>query len=324
MAESEFDIIRHYFSGHRASRDDVLVGIGDDAALLQVPPGRVLAVCMDTLVAGVHFPPETTADAIGHKALAVNLSDLAAMGAEPAWATLALTVPEGDSAWLTAFSEGFFALADRYAVQLVGGDTTRGPLVITVQAHGYVPPGKALRRQGARPGERIYVTGTLGDAGLALRGDAPDDDRLRRRLDFPEPRIETGLVLRDYASAAIDVSDGLLADLDHLLEGDRLGASLRIDALPRSEAFLEAMQALDPERRSLYCELPLSAGDDYELCFTVAEHDSGSLEERLAVVPGGCRCIGVVEAEPGIRCFRDDGAFYRPSATGYRHFSDTS
>jgi thiamine-monophosphate kinase len=183
MAESEFDIIRHYFARHRASRDDVLAGIGDDAALLQVPPDRVLAVCMDTLVAGVHFPPNTAAAAIGHKALAVNLSDLAAMGAEPAWATLALTVPDNDAAWLAAFSDAFFALADRYAVQLVGGDTTRGPLAVTVQAHGFVMPGKALRRQGARPGERIYVTGTLGDAGLALRMDDPDDSWLCQRCD---------------------------------------------------------------------------------------------------------------------------------------------
>jgi len=323
MAESEFDIIRHYFAGHRSSRDDVMVGIGDDAALLQVPPGRVLAVCMDTLVAGVHFPLETTAAGIGHKALAVNLSDLAAMGAEPAWATLALTVPDNDATWLASFSDAFFALADRYAVQLVGGDTTRGPLAVTVQAHGFVTPGKALRRQGARPGERIYVTGTLGDAGLALRMTDPGDSWLRTRLDFPEPRIEAGLVLRDYASAAIDISDGLLADLGHLLEGDRLGASLRIDALPRSEAFLEAMQVLDPDRRGVYYELPLSAGDDYELCFTVAEKYCGEMEARLAGIPGGCRWIGVVEAAPGIRCYRDDGSPYRPSVIGYQHFSST-
>jgi thiamine-monophosphate kinase len=321
MGESEFDIIRHYFAGRPDGRDDVLAGIGDDAALLQVPPGRALAVCMDTLVAGVHFPPETTAAAIGHKSLAVNLSDLAAMGAEPAWATLALTVPDSDSVWLAAFSGAFFALADRYAVQLVGGDTTRGPLVITVQAHGFVPPGKALRRQGARPGERIYVTGTLGDAGLALTSNAPDESWLRKRLDFPQPRIEAGVVLRDYASAAIDISDGLLADLGHLLEGDRLGASLQIDALPRSQAFLAAMQTLDPERQQLYYALPLSAGDDYELCFTVAEHYCGEMEARLAEIPGGCHWIGVVEAAPGIRCVRDDGATYRPATPGYRHFN---
>jgi thiamine-monophosphate kinase len=323
MAESEFDIIRHYFAGHRTGRDDVLAGIGDDAALLQVPPGRALAVCMDTLVAGVHFPQETSAAAIGHKALAVNLSDLAAMGAEPAWATLALTVPDNDAAWLAAFSDAFFALADRYAVQLVGGDTTRGPLVVTVQAHGFVPPDKALRRQGASPGERIYVTGTLGDAGLALRINDPGDNWLRKRLDFPEPRIEAGLVLRDYASAAIDISDGLLADLGHLLESDRLGASLWVDSLPRSEPFLAAMQVLDPDRRGQFHELPLGAGDDYELCFTVAEKYCGEMEERLAGIPGGCRWIGFVEADQGIRCYRDDGSPYLPAVSGYLHFSST-
>jgi len=323
MAESEFDIIRRYFAGHRSSRNDVMAGIGDDAALLQVPSDRVLAVCMDTLVSGIHFPANTTAAAIGHKALAVNLSDLAAMGAEPAWATLALTVPDNDSAWLAAFSDAFFALADRYAVQLVGGDTTCGPLVVTVQTHGFVTPGKVLRRQGARPGERIYVTGTLGDAGLALRVNDPDDSRQRKRLDFPEPRIEAGLVLRDYASAAIDISDGLLADLGHLLEDDQLGASLWIDALPRSEGFLVAMQALDPDRRGLFCELPLSAGDDYELCFTVAEKHCVEMEARLADTPGGCRWVGVVEAAPGIRCYRDNNAPYLPARTGYQHFSRT-
>jgi thiamine-monophosphate kinase len=323
MAESEFDIIRHYFASHPPGRDDVLVGIGDDAALLQVPPDRVLAVCMDTLVAGVHFPTNTAATAIGHKSLAVNLSDLAAMGAEPAWATLALTVPANDATWLASFSDAFFALADRFAVQLVGGDTTCGPLCVTVQAHGFVMPGKALRRQGARPGERIYVTGSLGDAGLALRMTDPGNNWLRTRLDYPEPRIEAGLVLRDYASAAIDISDGLLADLGHLLEGDRLGASLRIDTLPRSDAFLAVMRTLDPEHRRLFYELPLSAGDDYELCFTVAEKYCGEMEARLAGIPGGCRWIGVVEAAPGIRCYRDDGSPYRPSVTGYQHFSST-
>jgi thiamine-monophosphate kinase len=321
MAESEFDIIRHYFTGHRTGRQDVRLGIGDDAALLQVPPGKLLAACMDTLVAGVHFPPETSAAAIGHKALAVNLSDLAAMGAEPAWATLSLALPDNDSLWLEAFSAGFFALADRHAVQLVGGDTSRGPLVITVQAHGFVTPGKALLRYGASAGERIYVTGTLGDAGLALLMNETDDAWLRNRLDFPEPRIEAGLALREYASAAIDISDGLLADLGHLLEGDRLGASLRIDDLPRSDAFLAAMRAMDPERRRLFYELPLSAGDDYELCFTVAENRCTEMEARLSRAPGGCQWVGVVEAIPGIRCWREDGTMYRPAATGYQHFS---
>ena len=167
MSDTEFDIIRRYFTRQPSSRNDVVTGIGDDAALLQVPAGMELVVCMDTLVDGVHFPVETPAAAIGHKALAVNLSDLAAMGAEPAWVTLALTLPAADADWLAGFSQAFFKLADRYKVQLVGGDTTQGPLSITVQAHGFVPQGTALLRHGAQPGDHIYVTGTLGDAGLA-------------------------------------------------------------------------------------------------------------------------------------------------------------
>ena len=169
MSDTEFDIIRRYFTRQDSNRGDVVTGIGDDAALLRVPAGMELVVCMDTLVDGVHFPGGTPATAIGHKALAVNLSDLAAMGAEPAWVTLSLTMPESDPDWLAAFSRGFFELADRYQVQLVGGDTTQGPLAVTVQAHGFVPAGQALRRQGAQAGDHIYVTGTLGDAGLALQ-----------------------------------------------------------------------------------------------------------------------------------------------------------
>ena len=210
---------------------------------------------MDTLVDGVHFPAGTPAAAIGHKALAVNLSDLAAMGAEPAWATLSLTLPESDPDWLADFSQAFFKLADRYQLQLVGGDTTRGPLSVTVQVHGFVPNGQALRRQGAQPGDHIYVTGTLGDAGLALRSGGHDGEVLRQRLDYPEARIAAGRLLRGYASAAIDISDGLLADLGHMLAADDLGASLNVDELPRSAAFKELTQ-----QSARFYELPLSRG----------------------------------------------------------------
>ncbi|MGD2111948.1 MAG: thiamine-phosphate kinase, partial [Gammaproteobacteria bacterium] len=243
MADSEFDIIRRYFMPRGAGRDDVIAGVGDDAAVLRVPAEHELVVCMDTLVGDVHFPQATAPNAIGHKALAVNLSDLAAMGAEPAWATLALTLPENDADWLEQFSRGFFALAERYNVQLIGGDITRGPLSVTVQAHGFVPGGKALRRAGARPGELVCVTGTLGDAALALRLADRAPALLRQRLDYPEPRVAAGIVLRDRASAVIDVSDGLLADLGHLLEADGLGAALRIGDLPRSAEFLKALAA---------------------------------------------------------------------------------
>jgi thiamine-monophosphate kinase len=320
MSATEFDIIRRFFTRQQVKRNEVLAGIGDDAAVLQLPPDRDLLLCIDTLVAGVHFPQGTPAAAIGHKALAVNLSDLAAMGAEAAWATLALTLPEPDLDWLEAFAGGFFALAGRHGVQLVGGDTTRGPLTVSVQAHGFTPQGQALLRTGARPGDSIYVTGTLGDAGLALRMQDSAAAELRDRLDYPEPRLGAGGLLRGLASASIDISDGLLADLGHLLEPDGLGASLQIDDLPRSDAFIAALQGQDADPLELFYELPLSGGDDYELCFTVPERSCAEVEQRLDDLPCGCTAIGIVEALPGIRCCLQGGGSYQPAGTGYLHF----
>jgi thiamine-monophosphate kinase len=322
MSGDEFGIIRRYFMQQPVVRADVLTGIGDDAALLRYSPRLDLAVCMDTLVAGVHFPEDTPPAAIGHKALAVNLSDLAAMGAEPAWATLALTLPESNALWLEQFSRGFFALADRYGVQLIGGDTTHGPLSVTVQAHGLVPHGTALYRAGARPGDRVYVTGSLGDAGLALHLKQIAAPALRQRLDYPQPRVEAGVALHGIASAAIDISDGLVADLGHLLEADGLGARIDVDILPRSAAFLEVLDGPGLGGQTLYHELPLSAGDDYELCFTVPPARQAGLEQRLARLDCPCTAIGIIEAEPGIRCFLASGESYRPTETGYLHFRD--
>jgi len=327
MPVSEFEIIRRYFKRQQPPRDDVITGIGDDAALLRVPADSELVVCMDTLVGGVHFSSSTPAAAIGHKALAVNLSDLAAMGATPAWATLSLTLPDSDPVWLEEFSQGFFHLADRYGVQLVGGDTTCGPLSVTVQAHGLVPTGGSLRRSGAQPGDRIYTTGTLGDAGLALQLVDQAAEALKRRLDYPEPRIEAGLVLRDYASAAIDISDGLLADLGHLLEADGagspMGASIKIDALPRSAAFTRAIQQPGLVQRDGFYALPLSAGDDYELCFTVPPHACEEMATALSEKAVACTAIGVIERRPGIRCLKANGETYHPASDGYRHFGDS-
>jgi thiamine-monophosphate kinase len=320
MSDTEFDIIRRYFTRQDTNRRDVVTGVGDDAALLQVPAGMELVVCMDTLVEGVHFSTGTPAAAIGHKALAVNLSDIAAMGAEPAWATLSLTIPESDPHWLADFSQAFFELADRYQVQLVGGDTTRGPLSVTVQAHGFVPGNLALRRQGAQAGDHIYVTGTLGDAGLALQLAGAAGAELHRRLDYPEPRIAAGQALRDIASAAIDISDGLLADLGHLLESDQLGAALSIDDLPRSTAFSEVVQRCGADARTLFLDLPLSAGDDYELCFTVPEASLQQLEAAQAQFFCACTHVGRVEETQGIRCYTADGEAYAPATAGYQHF----
>jgi thiamine-monophosphate kinase len=322
MSADEFEIIERFFTRQAISREDVLLGIGDDAAVLQVPTDSDLVLCMDTLVAGIHFPQHTPARAIGHKALAVNLSDLAAMGAVPAWATLSISLPENDAAWLAEFSDGFFALAKPYAVQLVGGDTTRGPLSVTVQVHGFVPHGMALQRAGAQPGDHIYVTGTLGDAGLALlmQGEAA----LQERLDYPQPRVEAGQALRGLASAAIDISDGLLADLGHLLETGGQGATIRVDELPRSQAFLAALQRAGEDQALWFHALPLSAGDDYELCFTVPESHCAAVLQKLQQLDVPVTDVGLVEPGPGIRCMHADGAAYRPQATGYRHFSEDS
>jgi thiamine-monophosphate kinase len=318
---SEFDLIDRWFKPS-ARRADVELGIGDDAALLRVPDGQRLVVTVDTLVAGVHFPLETDAFSVGHKALAVNLSDLAAMGADPAWVTLALTLPQADEDWLGGFARGFLELAESNGVSLVGGDTTRGPLSVTVQAMGFVPAGFALRRDGAKPGDAICVTGTLGDAGLGLawvQGRRTLDEgigwELAARLDRPTPRVGAGLALRGIAAAAIDVSDGLAADLGHVLQASGVGASIDVDSLPLSEAL-----RAQPDAR----ELALSSGDDYELLFTAApEHE----QEALARVQAqGLRCtvIGRVEAEAGLRLVDAEGHPYAPPASsGYDHFQES-
>ncbi|MFN2349122.1 MAG: thiamine-phosphate kinase [Thioalkalivibrio sp.] len=314
---SEFDLIRKYFT-RPGTRQDVILGVGDDAALLRVPADQELVVCVDTLVSGVHFPADTPAEAIGHKALAVNLSDLAAMGATPAWATLALTLPEADESWVEAFSTGFHRLASQYALDLVGGDTTRGPLSVTVQVMGLVPRGQAMRRSGARAGEGIYVTGTLGDAALGLRqwaqrsqGDG-HTDWLVERLTHPSPRIEAGLALRGQARCAIDLSDGLLSDLGHVLEASGVGATLHLADLPLSEAFT-ALGGEAPQ-----WSLALSGGDDYELLFTLSEGVAGLLR---TCVPTPFTRIGSIEASPGLRVLDAQGQPFTLPEPGYQHFT---
>lgn len=320
MAASEFDIIERYFRRHTKQRDDVVLGIGDDAALLQVPPDRQLVVAMDTLVAGRHFPPQSGAFDIGWKALAVNLSDLAAMGAKPVWATLSLTLPTADECWLEGFANGFFQLAERYQVELVGGDTTRGPLSVTVQVHGLVEGGKALRRAAARAGQQLFVTGTLGDAACALQalqaGDEAHPDLLQR-LNRPEPRVDFGLALAGTGAAAIDISDGLLADLGHILDASRCGATLWVERLPRAPG-------LDSIRDSGVLACQLHGGDDYELCFSVDADQVEELTRRAQQQQLSITAIGVVDSQPGIRCTHDDGSIYTPQGTGFDHFRDTS
>ena len=268
----------------------------------------------------MHFSPDVDPEALGHKALAVNLSDLAAMGAEPAWVTLSLTLPRADANWLESFAGGFGALASRHGVALVGGDTTRGPLAVTVQAHGFVEPGQAIRRSGARPGDLVYVTGTLGDAGLALLVQqglfaAPEHlDFLRRRLDRPEPRLAAGLALRGLATTAIDISDGLTSDLGHILSASGCGATLHLECLPLSAAVREYLQDSGDWSPAL------SAGDDYELCFTVSETRQGEVEQLTRSLDVPLTWIGFVERRSGLRCVAADGAVL-DVGSGYDHFA---
>jgi thiamine-monophosphate kinase len=316
---SEFALIADHFARLGAVRPDVVLGVGDDCALLRVPPGLELAVSIDTLVAGVHFLAECDPDGLGHKSLAVGLSDLAAMGAEPAWATLALTLPVGNPGWVGAFASGFSALASAHGVSLVGGDMTRGPLSITVQVHGLVPEGQAIRRSGARPGDLVCVSGTLGDAGLALRqlqSGGPPTAGLRERLERPTPRVALGLALRGVASAMIDLSDGLAADLGHILEASGLGAEVALARLPLSPAVAERVAA------SGDWGLPVASGDDYELCFTVSPRDETRLE--AAAHRGSCpiAVIGRVRAERGLGLALPDGSSWRPGRPGYDHFPE--
>ena len=316
MSISEFEIIERYFRQVRPLRNDVVLGIGDDAALLQMPAGYQLVVAVDTLVAGRHFPQHTDTFDIGYKSLAVNLSDLAAMGASPAWATLSLTLPEADERWLEAFAEGFFQLATQYRVDLVGGDTTRGPLSITVQLSGLVETGKALRRDSACPGQKLFVTGTPGDAAYALKqlkeGGGVDPELLRR-LNRPEPRVDFGLALADTGAAAIDISDGLLADLGHIVCASHCGATLWVDRLPRSRA-LQAM----PFDDVLSCQL--QGGDDYELCVALDADKAGRVQKIAERQQLLLTEIGVIEPKPGIRCQHDDGSILLPRGHGFDNF----
>lgn len=325
MPLSEFDIIARYFAQATAERDDVVLGIGDDAAVIEPPAGQQLVVAIDTLVAGVHFPLDTEPYDIGWKALAVNLSDLAAMGAEPAWLTLALTLEHNDEKWLGAFSRGLADLAGQYGVQLVGGDTTRGPLTVTVQVAGYLPAGQALTRKGVRQGDDIWVSGTLGDAALGLRmvqGQLEADDAakatLRRRLDRPQPRLALGMALRGIASSCIDISDGLLADLGHLCTAGDCGAGLHYAELPLSSAARQLI-ATDPGLG----ELPLIGGDDYELCFTAPASRHADIRSLATQLDYPLTCIGQIETERGIRCQEPDGRMKNVSGHGYRHFNES-
>lgn len=314
----EFELIRRYFSSRSLKRSDVSLGIGDDAALLTVPPGHELAVTTDSLLPDVHFPTDLDAAAVGHRALAANLSDLAAMGAEPAWVLLALTLPTADESWLESFSRGFFGLAERYRVALVGGNVARGPLNITITAQGLVPQGQALTRKGARAGDLIFVTGYPGDAAAGLKllqsGKVDMEDTCVHRFAYPEPRIEAGVALRGLATACIDISDGLLADLGHILEASAVGTTIMTARLPLSKRLLR-LHGMEGGQ-----QLALTGGDDYELLFTAAPDRQQAIEEKLKAMDCPVACIGSIEEKLGLRCLEASGHGLKVTEPGYKHF----
>ena len=301
------------------SRSDVVLGIGDDAALLNVPNDQYLVVTTDTLNSGVHFPDDTAPEDIGFKALAVNLSDLAAMGATPAWASLAISLPGTDIDWLEKFLDGFFTLADEHGVQLIGGDTTQGPLSITITVQGFVPKDQALRRDAAKAGDEIWVTGSIGDAAAGLaqwRAQGLQSAKLRHRLDRPTPRVNVGTALRGIANAAIDISDGLAADLSHILHASKLGAEIEVCRLPMSKLLLDHF----PKDQQRY-QLQLGGGDDYELCFTAPAHLSMAIEEALAECDVVGTVIGHVTNGSELKCFDENGELFVLEKKGFEHFS---
>ena len=321
MPLSEFELINRFFGRCGETRTDVVLGVGDDGAILECPPGAQLIAAIDSLVEAVHFPPGSPARSVGHRALAVNLSDLAAMGAQPAWALLALALPAADEAWLAQFSDGLDALARAHDVALVGGDTTGGKLCVTVQVLGFVPRGAALTRSGGQPGDAVFVSGTTGDsaAGLMLEqsrltvADAAQAQWLLERFRYPTPRVSLGIALRGLASACIDLSDGLLGDCGRLAQASGCGVLIDGEALPLSAALRAAVGV--PRAR----ELALTGGEDYELCFTVPAAKLAEFAARCPAGEFGWSRIGTLTVRSGaiVQC---GATVMQVSHRGFDHF----
>lgn len=317
----EFNLIDKYFSARQTQRKDVHLALGDDCALVKAPADCRIAISTDTLVAGTHFLADANPAWVAHKALASNISDLAAMGATPAWVSMALTLPTIDEAWLKPFCDAFFELADYYNIQLIGGDTTKGPLSISLTVQGFVPDNNALTRSGANVGDWIYVTGELGDsqAGLSVILDAskrhePFAKELEERHYLAHPRILVGRALLNLASAAVDISDGLIADLGHILKRSQVGASVDTSLLPISKELFQFAGNIPAAQ-----QYAMTSGEEYELCFTVPEQNKGSLESALAHC--GCRitCIGQIRPQ-GVLEIHHKGTKLDWSLDGYDHF----
>ena len=317
----EFNLIEKYFVGRQIQRNDVLLAAGDDCALVQAPIGLAIAISTDTLVAGTHFLVEANPAWVAHKALASNISDLAAMGATPAWVSFALTMPEVDEAWLTPFCDSFFSLADHYGIQLIGGDTTKGPLSLTLTVQGFVAANKALRRDGAQVDDWIYVTGDLGDskAGLDVilghaSANSPCAEQLEKRHYLSTPRILLGQALQGIASSAIDISDGLISDLAHILKRSDVGAVIEVDDLPISNQLVEFVGS-----RELALEYALTSGEEYELCFTISEQHRDSLESMLEKTNTKVTCVGKIVRQSELSLTLQ-GKPLEWQLSGYDHF----
>ena len=322
----EFDLIRRFFQ--RPVRHAVL-GVGDDCALLAPKPGMQLAISCDMLVQGRHFFPDVNPRLLGHKSLAVNLSDLAASGAKPLAFTLALSLPSADEAWVGEFAQGLLALADAHECELIGGDTTAGPLNICITVFGEVPAGQALLRSGARAGDDIWVSGTLGDARLALEAllsniklDAAMLAQTRQRLEAPTPRVALGLALRGIASSALDVSDGLLGDLSHILEQSQVGACIdtRITSrLIAANSYQSGSKSIFDSKLLQQCTL--AGGDDYELCFTAPSNQRDAVEQAARISATPVTRIGAIEVQPGLRLLDSQGELTAQRWQSFDHFS---
>ncbi|MFZ6657203.1 thiamine-phosphate kinase [Undibacterium sp. TJN19] len=318
---SEFDLIKRYFAQHTLHDQRVALGIGDDCALIKPTAGMQLAISSDMLVSGRHFFADADPVMLGHKCLAVNLSDLAAMGAAPLGFTLALSLPEANPGWLAGFSQGLLALADAHQCSLIGGDTTKGPLNICITIFGELPPGSALRRDTAQIGDDIWVSGTLGDARLALAGywkevqlEAGAHQQAALRMHRPTPRIALGIALRGIAHAALDISDGLAGDLGHILERSGVGATLHIDQLPAGEIL--QTQPLDLRR-----QFSLNGGDDYELCFTAPANNRQQVLAAAHQAGTVVSCIGQIESAHGLRLLDDHGNEVHLLFHSFDHFA---
>lgn len=318
---SEFDLIKQYFV--RARPGVAALGIGDDCALINPTAGTQMAISSDMLIEGRHFFAGADAHMLGHKSLAVNLSDLAAMGARPVAFTLALALPAAEPDWLAAFSAGLFALADASGCELIGGDTTKGPLTISITIFGELAPGHALRRDAARPGDDVWISGTLGDARLALACywneyvlDPGPMEIAARRLHMPVPRVALGMALAaaPLAHAAVDISDGLVGDLGHILSSSNVGATLALDALPAGPV----LAAQDVNLRRRYCA---SGGDDYELCFTAPPANRAAILAAALEVGTAVTRVGTIDAEPGLRLLDAGGSVVSMGLAGFDHFA---